>query len=221
MEQDIKIKGIVLAVSPQGESDRRLTFLSSELGKITIFANGARRPKSPLAAAARAFSMGDYTVRQGRTAYSLVSADIIETFDGLSVDMDKFCYASYMCEFAGYYTRENVTAKDELNLLYVSFKNLLKDEPDMLLAKALYELRLMHIEGEGPNLDVYLRNGKADRVEHIADCLQYIEKAPLTRLYDMQVSSEKRNALIGFVDKYKKKYVDKEFKSLEILNTLY
>jgi hypothetical protein len=37
----------------------------------------------------------------------------------------------------------------------------------------------------------------------------------------MQVSSEKRNALIGFVDKYKKKYVDKEFKSLEILNTLY
>ena len=215
---EIRTKGIVLSVSPQGESDRRLIFLSSDFGKITVFANGARRPKSHLAAASRAFTMGDYTVRQGRTAYSLISADIAETFDGLSVDMDKFCYASYMCELAGYYTHENVNARDELNLLYVSFKYLLTENADPVYAKAAFELRIQAMEGE--SYFAYVKD-RGKYPESILNILHFIDTAPLTKLYGLIPSDEEKREIIGIADSSIRKNTDRKFKSLEILDTLY
>ena len=218
MFQEKSLKGIVLQSYPVGEYDKRIVFLSSEFGKISIFANGARRQGSRFSAATRNFCFEDISVRQSRTAYQLLSTEILETFEELSRDMDKLCYASYMCEFAEYYTRENIPAKDEINLLYVSFKKLIMGDAEPELVRAIYDLRLMATEGEGINTEASPYSGVvSDTLKYTID---YIQKVSPGSLYAFKTDRETEKSLKKVVEKHRSHIVDKTFKSLEVLKSL-
>ena len=218
MFQEIELKGIVLQAYPVGDYDKRIVFLSSEYGKISIFANGARRQGSRLSAATRSFCYEDIKARQSRTAYQLLGAELLETFEDISRDMDKLCYASYMCEFTEYYTRENIPAKDEINLLYVSFKKLIAGDMDPELLKAIFDLRLMSVEGEGlnPEAPPY----KDSISETLRYTINYIQNVNPGSLYAFKIDKETEAALKKVTEKHRKSLVDRSFKSLEVLNSL-
>ena len=117
MREEIQVTGIILYATLVKEYDKRLVILTKERGKITVFANGARKAVSQLRAASQSFVMGTFTVFPGRDSYTLVKAEVREYFSGLPLDMEKLCYASYVCEFMSYYTREGCYCVNELNLL--------------------------------------------------------------------------------------------------------
>ena len=96
---------MVLKAAPSGEYDKRLVILTRELGKITAFARGARRPGNSLMAAGRSFVFGTFRLFQGRDAYTLSSAEITNYFDEIAMDMEAACYRSYFLEIADYYSR--------------------------------------------------------------------------------------------------------------------
>ena len=95
MRECESVTGMVLLCAPSGEYDRRLVLLTRERGKITAFAHGARRPGSPLMAASRTFAFGVFSIYEGRTAYTLQSAQISEYFEELSLDVEAACFGSY------------------------------------------------------------------------------------------------------------------------------
>ncbi len=218
MHDNIVVQGIVLDTSLIKEYDKRLVILTSKLGRITVFANGARRKNSALTAASQKFVMGEFTVRpSGQNAYSLVSASIKDTFLELSYDLEKMAYASYACELAGYFTREGMSALDELNLLYVTFKAILNEAPSISLIKSAFEIKLLDIEGFA-SLEAFT-GGKVLSPDTV-NIINYILSREISELYSFDVGDKIKLELEKVTDKYLKTQCDRHFKSLDILKPL-
>ena len=73
MRDEVVLQGIVLAMSLVGEYDRRLVILTKERGRITAFARGVRKSNNQLVSKTQLFVMGEFTLYEGRDAYTLKS----------------------------------------------------------------------------------------------------------------------------------------------------
>ena len=148
----VTVNGMVLSAMPIGEYDRRIVLLTTDLGRISAFVRGARRPNSSLLAAARPFSMGIFTLHAGRDSYTVQAASIKEYFEAVSSDVTKMAYGCYFLEAAGFASEENDDGRELLNLLYFSLKALENQAIPDELVRLVYELRLFLVMGVYPQV---------------------------------------------------------------------
>jgi len=146
------VTGMVLSAMPVGDYDKRLVILTKELGKISAFAKGARRPNSAFLACSQPFSFGEFTLYAGRTSYNITAVVISNYFAGLRENFDNLCYGLYFCEFADYLTKEDDDDKDILKLLYQSLRALGETTIEAPLIRAVFELKMMALNGEAPQV---------------------------------------------------------------------
>lgn len=214
MREQVSVTGMVLKASPVGEYDRRLVILTCELGKITAFARGARRPGSALMAASGPFVFGTFHLYEGRDAYTLAGTEIKNYFTEIAGDVEAACYGSYFLEFADYYGRENMEAVDTLKLLYQSMRALLKGAIPNRLVKVVFELKLMEINGE------YFEEPRGNYCDSTRYTWEYVLSSPVEKLYTFTVSPQVLNEFSYLVEENKKRFIDKTFHSLDILGVL-
>ena len=214
MRDIVKLTGMVLKASPVRETDKRLVILTRERGKITAFARGAKRPGNQLMAVCRPFVFGQFQLSEGREAYSLYSGEISNYFEELAGDMEATCYGSYFLELTDYYTRENVESSQMLLLLYQSLRALLKPALPNTLVQRIFELRTMMLNGE------YTEHPPEQVGESANYAWEYVLSVPLESLYTFQLNSRSFQEFSRCVEKNKRKFIDREFYSLEILKTL-
>lgn len=238
--------GMVLSAMPIGEYDKRLVILTRERGKIAVFARGARKPNCALLACSQPFSFGEFVVYQGKNAYNLVSANISNYFGELREDLNSVYYGCYFCEFADYLTRENVNSSDILKLLYQSLKVLSKKTIPVELIRYIFELKIMVLNGEAPQMFECVKCGqeKQNLLFHAEsggliceECLdgkqkndmvmlsgstiytmQFIITSPIEKLYTFKVSEIVLEELKNCMKYYLKVYVNYKFKSLELIS---
>lgn len=243
MGQTILLNGMVLSTMPIGDYDKRLVVLTRERGKITVFARGARRPNSSMLAATNPFAFGEFELFEGKTAYNACRVSVKNYFRELTEDIETAYYGFYFLELADYYAVENMEAKDMCNLLYVSLRALTKPVFSNRLVRRIYELRMLALAGEYPNLFGCVCCGAKEGLNtfHVkrggmlcGGCgaiyggipvdasslytLQYIVSAPLEKLYSFQVTDKVLVTLEHILSEYMAHYIDKRFHSLELLD---
>lgn len=211
MREQVSVTGMVLKASPVGEYDRRLVILTCERGKITAFARGARRPGNSLMACSGPFVFGKFMLYEGRESYTLAGAEVTNYFREIAADMEAACYGSYFLEFADYYGRENLEALDVLKLLYQSMRALLKESIPNRLVKPVFELKLMQLNGE------YMESPGSNISDSTRYTWEYVLYTPIEKLYTFTVKDDVLREFGRCVDDNKKRFVEKEFHSLDIL----
>ena len=215
MQEYTEITGMILKAEPIGEYDRRVVILTKEKGKISAFARGARRANSRLLAATNPFSFGIFKLYVGKTSYNLVEADISNYFEGLRFDFEGAYYGMYFLEVMDYYTRENNEDKEMLKLLYQSLRALMHEKLPNRLVRYIFEMKAMVLNGEFPGIP---ESGNYEESARYA--VNYIMTSPIEKLYTFTVTDTVLAQLKEIADAYRIRFVDKPFKSLEILDTL-
>lgn len=210
----VTVTGMVMSATSFKEFDRRVVLLTKERGKISAFAQNARRPSNPLCAGTDVFVFGQFELFEGRNSYNVASVKIQNQFRGLVTDVEAAYYGFYFMEFADYYARENTDERAMLALTYQSFRALEKNTIPYPLVRRIFELRTMIINGEFP--DVNTLGAKGDTLY----TMQFVAATPIQKLYTFKVSDQVYKELAQIVDGHMKKVIDKKFKSLEILDGL-
>lgn len=206
---------MVLKVEPIGEYDRRVVILTKERGKLSAFAKGARKQGSRLLAATNPFSFGGFKLYVGRSSYNLVEANISNYFEGLRTDFEGAYYGMYFLEVMDYYTRENNEDKEMLKLLYQSLRALMHEKLPNDMVRYIFEIKAMVLAGEFPGVP---KEGNFD--ESTIYAVNYIMASSVEKLYTFTVTDAVLAQLKYIADEYRKRYVDKAFKSLEILEDI-
>lgn len=214
MREMTHLTGMVLKSTPVGESDRRLVILTRERGKITAFARGAKRPGSQLMAVSRPFVFGTFRLFEGREAYNLQSAEITNYFAEIAGDMEAACYGSYFLELADYYGRENIDGSEMILLLYQSLRALLKPALPDTLVQLVFELRAMVINGE------YTEHPPRPVSDSANYAWEYIIASPVESLYTFRLTDSVQQELKACVDINKRRFIDRTFHSLDILQAM-
>ncbi len=215
MQDFVIVTGMILQALPMGEYDRRVLILTKERGKISAFAKGARRQNSKLVARTNPFCFGTFKLYEGRNSYSLVDGEISNYFDGFREDLEGAVYGMYFLDVADYYTRENNDEKNMLSLLYQSLRALLLPSIPNELVRYIFEMKALAVNGEFP--------GPPEDTAILPDtryAIEYVAAAGLDKLYTFVVSDEVLKELSQCAGEYRKRFLGKKFKSLEILEEL-
>ena len=245
MADQTKISGIVLSVYPVGESDRRLTILSKERGKLQVFARGCRRVKSPLHAIAQPLVAGEFMISDSRTYSYLASGEGRDFYPELKEDLDSIYYSTYFAELAEYFTLEGQDERQVLNLLSVTFSAMKKRLVPLKLIRGIYELKLLQIQGIGMQCFRCLACGRDTDLVRISfedgglyctDCgkkhfsrdispktvyaLQYVMAASLGRLYTFRLEEQVEEEFLWAAGHYFRVHADHRFRSEAMLNLL-
>lgn len=217
MQDLLMVTGMIIKTIPVGEYDRHVCILTKERGKITAYAKGARRQNNRLMAVTNPFSFGVFKMYVGRSSYNLVDADISNYFEELRIDMEGAYYGMYFLEVMDYYTRENGEETQMLKLLYQSLRALLSKSLSHRLVRYVFEMKAMVLNGEFPGVP---RGEARTFLEATEYAVTYIASSPVERLYTFTVSEEVLRELADIMDLYRRRYIDRNFKSLEILKEL-
>ena len=146
------IDGLVLRDIDVGESDRLLTVLTAEQGKIRIRVKGVGSMKSKALAMSRVFTYANFEYYEKSGNRWFAGGSINDNFFGLSSDIEALALASYVVNIADEVSGEGVPAHEilraTLNTLYAIEQKL----KPFALIKGAYELFAAFRSGFEPDL---------------------------------------------------------------------
>lgn len=155
-------------------------------------------------------------------------------------------YGFYFLEFAGYYTKEANDEREMLKLLYQTLRALSNPHIPNRLIRYIFELKALCVNGQAPQVFQCVNCGALDRScvfsavrgglvcsecsREVIDgimlddstlySMQFIESSTIEKLYTFTVTERVLDQLEKVMKRLMEVYVDKKFKSLEILETL-
>lgn len=113
-------------------------------------AKGSRRSKSLLLAGTQFLCFGEYLLYKGSNMYSMNSAETIELFYDIRIDLDKLKYASYITKIINDVTTENQNSYKIMQLFLNTLYVIANTDKDLEFIISVFKLRLLSIIGFRP-----------------------------------------------------------------------
>jgi DNA repair protein RecO (recombination protein O) len=155
-----KATAIVLHRIPLGETDKIVTLLTREAGKLNAVAKGARRPTSKLSGATELFTYSRLLLAVGKSLDIISQCEIQESFPTIRNDLSLLARATYLCELTDRLLAER-EPNPEVFALLLSALYLLRRarrQPDAVLHA--FELHLLAERGYAPELERCVHCGR-------------------------------------------------------------
>ena len=149
----ITTTALVLRSVDYKESDKILTLLTRDQGKMTVSARGARKKGSAIAAACQLLCWSDMVLYEYQGRWSVKEAATQRQFRGVRDDLDKLSLACYFAEVTETLALEDMPSPELLSLILNSLHALDKMDKPRALVKAAFELKAMCLAGYEPLLE--------------------------------------------------------------------
>ena len=161
----IRTEGLVLRTTEYKDTDRILTVLTRDRGRLTVKARAVRTARSRIKGGCQLFCYSEFTLFEKEGYLTVNEATVIESFEPLRRDLERLSLAGYFAQTAEVLSQEDLPNPALLSLVLNGLYVLCKDSRPPALIKAAFELRLACIAGYAPQLDGCMTCGNemADR----------------------------------------------------------
>lgn len=155
-----KLTGVVLRTVDYGESDRVVTLLTRERGKVSAFARGARASRRRFGGTLEPFTLvaAEVRARSASELLGLESAAVLRGHGGIRGDLARIACAAYAAEVARELVRDH-EPHPELFELLVEYLDLVDRAPARPAGLRAFELGALRAAGLAPRLDACARCG--------------------------------------------------------------
>ena len=236
--------GLILQAIPFRETSRILVFLTLDHGKLVTLAKGVRRqegrfvsPLDPLT-----YNRIVFYERPRSGLHLLTQCDMIDAFLPLRENLEAIACAFYFLELADRSTQPGVKEEWLFSLLLESLRQLSKESPSALLARA-FEIKLLANSGFMPELHLCIacRRPLTERVsprferggflceacqvptagrslsKGMVASLGYLAASDLSKLSRFQLSKGDRDQVEGLLEKFLEFYLEEKPRSRSFL----
>ncbi len=158
----IETRGLIVKCTDYGESDRIVTVITEQLGKVRGIAKGARRSIKRFGGCLETFSLVSLLIREGRNLSYIGEGRVLKDFREIKKDIEKISYGSYMLEISdavaledgaqpeGLAANSEPVSRTVFSLLLDAIKSL-SDSRDPEAEARGFEVRLLAMAGYLPS----------------------------------------------------------------------
>ena len=245
-----KTKALVLREVDYRESDKILTLLTQEQGKLTVSARGCRKKGSAIAAGCQLLAWSEMVLYDYHGKWSVKEAAAERLFQGVRDDLERLSLGCYFAEVAEALALEGIPSPELLSLSLNSLHALDRmGEKPLPLVKTAFEWRSMCLAGYEPLVEgcavcgadppaearFHLREG----VLHCATCrdrvgegismplsgqalaaLRHIVLGDPKRLFSFRLEGEGLRQLEGAGEAYLHTQLERGFRTLDFYKQL-
>lgn len=161
---EIKTKGVVLSRTFVGEKDAIIKILTEKSGVISASAKGVKSLKSKLSAGCSLFSCSDFLITESNGRFIVTSAVLSDSFYGLSANIERLSYATYIAEITASVSPAPEDAENLIPLILNTFYLLANSNKNLRLIKCVFEMRLLCALGYAPELDGCVECGDTEKL---------------------------------------------------------
>ena len=151
---ELRVKGLIVRETLLGETDKLLSVLTSEYGRIPEMAKGARSIRSRYMTSTQLMCYSELTIYKRGDRFWLREALPVETFYAIRLELDLYALVQYMfdvcCEVCP--ERHPDGAEDMLRLMLNTLYAVMTSKKTPQLIKAAFELKAAILSGFAPDL---------------------------------------------------------------------
>ncbi len=205
------VRGLIINEKPYGDGDKLLTVLTKSHGKLSLFAKGARKPKSRYLAGGKLLVYNDFVVFKRGNSLSVTQIDTVLDFSGICADLDKLYAAFLMLELSDKLIYPGMASENCLHLLLLALNMLQNGDLGIDGVRAAFMLKLLQMEGLSPERGFY-----ADADNSVVAAIDYILESDIAKTFRFRVAEGAGRTLYNTARSFLEKTAELDLTSLRV-----